>query len=367
MVYNAIHIEEQQVKVGVQYRSFTSNDFLNRDLTRLQDAHIQLLRIGFVNYSSGSNLDSLIPVVFSEGLEIIGCLQNASLGPSNTADPTAWGNYVYNVVSAFKSYVKVWEIWNEPENQVDLPSGFPTDLTLNAQKYVQWLQVAYTRAKQADPTCTILGGAQSNLQPDRLTWLTNIFANGAGAYMDALSLHPYCENKSPLPPTMTGGAKAFWKVGPSIYYSTSAKQIMENAGFPAKHIWITEMGWKDAYTSDPAFTENTQAQYLTDALAYAKDNWPWLDAFVIYQWIDYGDTFGLLNSDASLKPAYSGVKAFNEVNPPCPDGYHWDGTQCVLDVTPPSMSPMLLLVIVGLVLLQQNPPKSCSSSFYGQK
>ena len=336
------------MKVGVQYRSFTSNDFLTRDLVKLQDAKIQLLRIGFVNYSSGSNLDSLIPVIYNNGFEIIGCIQNASLGPSNTTDPTAWGNYVYAIVSTFKSYVKIWEIWNEPENQVDLPSGFPTDLTLNAQKYAQWLQVAYTRAKQADPACTILGGAQSNLQPDRLTWLTNIFANGAGNYMDALSLHPYCENQSPLPPTMApGNLKAFWKVGPYQTYA-NAHDIMSNAGFGNKHIYITEMGWKDSYTSDPSFTELTQAQYLTDALTYARDNWPWLDAFVIYQWIDYGDTFGLLNSDASLKPAYTNVKAFNET---CPVGQHWDGTKCVKD-TPPTPPPptVLLATIIGIIL-----------------
>jgi len=293
------------MSVGVDYwNGFKASIFLNRDSVLMHEAGIKIVKLVFTP-SALSNLASLVPAIINAKFEVLGTLCNLDLLRTNNIN--GWGNWVYNTVSAYKNYVKVWEVWSEPD--WDTGFGSPGDPV----KYTSWLKAAYTRAKQADPTCKIIGVSISAVFSTTLSFLTAVYNNGGQPYMDAVSVHPYCANLSPLPPAQTSGnGKAFWK-------TQDARNIMVQKGDASKPMWITEMGWNSAGagTTGSTVTEAVQAKYLTDALNYARTNWNWLEAFIVYQWQDGGSIdggrsyFGLLREDGTPKPSFNAVKAFN--------------------------------------------------------
>jgi hypothetical protein len=279
----------QKMIVGTDYWSgYTSSTFTKSDLPLLKDAGIQTLRIEF-NSNSRANLRTLVPAVVGNGINVIGVLIRTDLAPDNV---NAWGDWVNSTVNEFKNYVHVWEIWNEPNWNTGF--GSPGDPV----KYTQFLKAAYPRAKQADPSCTVLGGSILGTDSAGQNFLTSMYDNGAKGYMDAVSVHPYCSDVSPQSPSQTSTGKAFWKV-------QNMRDIMASYGDGSKKVWITEMGWRTDTVS-----EATQATYLQQALGIAK-NWGYVDGFIVYCWMDGGSgPYGLVKTSISPKPSFYAVKDF---------------------------------------------------------
>jgi hypothetical protein len=287
------------LKVGIDYwAGNTKSYFTNRDLPFLKEAGLNFVRLEFGSWSE-SNLASLIPSVTENGLEVIGLLMRKDL----VDDIDSWGNWVYNTVSTYKDKVKVWEIWNEPNWNTGF--GSPGDPV----KYTEFLKRAYTKAKEADPNCVVLGGSILGTDDSGLNFLRSMYDNGAKDYMDAVAIHPYCAGVSPLYPNKTSTGKAFWKL-------ESSRNIMIEYSDENKKIWITEMGWATQGTN--SVTEELQALYLTQALNLAQ-SWNWVETFIVYQWMDGGGFyFGLTREKNSppytyenfCKPSFFAVKDF---------------------------------------------------------
>jgi 5-hydroxyisourate hydrolase-like protein (transthyretin family) len=288
--------------VGVCYAN-SASAFINKDAALMHEAGITIVRLMFHPYALSNQLPKLVPAIINAKIAVLGVLYNEELLAANNIN--GWADYVYKTVSTYKNYVKVWEVWNEP----DWNTGFAPDGQVGSvSKYVQWLKAAYPKIKQADPTCRVIGGSISVVQDNTLTWLSKMYDNGARTYMDVLSVHPY-SNGSPLPPAMTSGGKAFWR-------AQDARTIMVQRGDTDKLMWFTEIGWRTS-GSGVVVTEAVQAQYIKDALTYAKTNWSWLETFILYSWQDGGGyNFGLLRSDGSRKPSFYAVKTFNTASPP---------------------------------------------------
>ena len=68
------------------------------------------------------------------------------------ADVSKFGDFVHATVSHFKDRVKVWEILNEPYR-------------LDPADYTKLLSVAHARAKEADPSCRVIGGYGGSVGP----------------------------------------------------------------------------------------------------------------------------------------------------------------------------------------------------------
>lgn len=293
-------IQDSRMIVGVDYWAGTDPSyFANRDLPFMREAGISIIRLKFEAWSE-SNLATLIPLIRSNGIDILGLLMRKDL----VDDIDAWGNWVYDIVSAYKDQIKVWEIWNEPNWNTGF--GAPGDPV----KYTEFLKRAYTKAKQADPYCVVLGGSILGTDDAGLNFLRLMYDNGAKDYMDAVAIHPYCTTVSPLYPHETSTGKAFWKL-------VWAKNIITEYGDENKKIWITEVGWATQGTN--SVTEELQALYITQALSLAK-SWGWVETFIIYCWMDSGPNFyfGLTRTkysppythDNFCKPAYFAVKNF---------------------------------------------------------
>jgi hypothetical protein len=279
-----IAINQSTLTVGV-----VGGSAILQSINLVQDCGIQIIKLEF-NRDSLSYLRTLVPSVVNKGIKVVGLLIRIDLAPYNV---DAWGNWVYSVVREFKSYVHVWDIWSEPNQNKCFPGKDPV-------KYTNFLKRAYTEAKRADSTCFVLGGGIAFTHSTAQSFLKTMYQNGANNYMDALSWHPYCDPYAPDDTSST----------PNPYiYLTKIRDIMVQYGAGNKKIWITEVGWSSGVCG-----LTNQANYITKALNMAK-NWGWVETFIIYNWKDSQSTDkyatkGLLRTDQSPKPSFYAVKNF---------------------------------------------------------
>jgi len=289
--YGVLHTSRLTVGVDIWWGTTASKFVSQGHASRMQECGIEMVRLQF-DSSSVANLRTLVPVVVDNGIQVLGLLFRTDLAPDNE---DAWGDWVYSVVNEFKQYIKVWEIWNEPNLDKYFSGKDPV-------KYTNFLKRAYTEAKRADPTCFILGGSIVFTHNTALNFLRAVYDNGGRDYMDALSYHPYCD---PYAPTDTSST-------PNPYiYLTRVRDVMVDYGEQDKTIWITEVGW--SANEDGQVGDEKQAQYLTEALEIARD-WGWVETIIIYNWKDSAtegsSTKGLLRGDLSPKPSFYAVQSF---------------------------------------------------------
>jgi hypothetical protein len=281
--------------VGCDYWAGSISSFLtDRDLPFLKDAGIQMVRLEFaVEYES--TYPELVSLLTANEIKILGLLMRVDL----VGNVDAWGDWVYNTVLEYKSIVKVWEIWNEPDWQ----TGFQD----NPEGYTEFLKRAYTRAKEADPTCIILAGVFTGAGETPLNYFRRMYDAGAKNYFDAFSIHCYPEGPPEYPNEGSWG-QAFWKI--QLF-----KDLMDEKGDGYKKIWITEFGW-----SSQDVGEAQQADYLTRALTMAK-NWGWVETAIVFSWMDSEPAnlyYGLVRekysppytSENFCKPSFFAIKDF---------------------------------------------------------
>lgn len=101
--------------------------------------------------------------------------------PTNTVqpyNPEIYGKFVYDVVSHYKDYNKVWEVcFSEPPLEGDA-----------GEKFFRWARAGYAAAKRADPTALVVGAAATGLSPERIDRFIQL---GYLDCTDALDLHMY--------------------------------------------------------------------------------------------------------------------------------------------------------------------------------
>ena len=223
------------------------------------------------------------------------------------ANPSLFGQFAAAVAQRYAPQgVQDFEIWNEPNNTVFWQPA------PNPAAYVQILQAADTDIKAVDPgafviTAGLAPETTQNGNINEVTFLQDMYADGAKGYFDAVGDHPY--SYPALPDTYE--AWSGWSqmdASPSSLESTMAAN-----GDGSKPIWVTEVG---APTGGPdSVGTAAQAQELTQAIDNAKSS-SWIGAMYLYTYEDSGgnpgtdeDWFGLLNADGSAKPAWSAVAA----------------------------------------------------------
>jgi hypothetical protein len=123
-----------------------------------------------------------------------------------------WAYYVYQTVNTYKSYIKIWETWNEPDyttnhnvigsweknppNPDDLKSWHGTIF-----EYIRLLRITYEVAKKVDPDCFVAtGGLGYTSFLDGIMRYTDNPEDGSvtrkypaygGAYFDCDAYHQY--------------------------------------------------------------------------------------------------------------------------------------------------------------------------------
>ena len=256
--------------------------------------------------------DEAIDAMRERGMEVFGvfCRTPEWAGRDPGAEPTdrmAWpprdwdefGEYVLRTVDHYRGKIKRWEAWNEPWGR-GFWAGTP-------EEYGKLLEVAYTRAKRADPGCTIVGGC---FWPPAPEFTDRVLATGALSLMDAVSYHHYYE-----PDAVAMGQVGSW-------YDHMRGKI-DAAGGKDAPLWMTEGGsacpsfyaWLGGRDQARAAAE-TVAKHLTQTKALGVETF-----FYYYAWQEVGSprmfhglasgwyVHPLLEYDGSPKTAYAAYSA----------------------------------------------------------
>ena len=220
-------------------------------------------------------------------------------------DPIAYAEFVRAAAQRYAPLgLHAWEIWNEP-NMRDFWQPAP-----DAARYTTLLKLAAAAIHSVDPSGFVVSGGvapaddSSGYSIATNEFVTDIFANGGGPYLDAVGIHPYSFPYAPMYP-------ASW----NTFYMTSATHaIMVRYGAGAKQIWGTEIGWGTG-TAPKAVSEATQATMAAQAIT-AWSNFSFAGNLFWYNWQDISPdrsqvfaNMGVLRYDGSAKPALAVFRA----------------------------------------------------------
>ena len=293
--------------------------------------------------------DLVIDKINKAGLGIIARLDNqpdwarkdkifpASGPPDNIED---WKDFVQDFAERYKGKVQIYEIWNEPNISREWGNVKP-----DAKAYTEMLRVSYTEIKKIDPNAVIVsaGLSPTTEQSDRaiadLVFLREMYANGAKAYFDMLGVHaPGFKAAPDVDPGVVAKDAALTNNDPSpeeakrVYsfrHAEDLRKVMVENGDDAKQVAIMEMGWTtDSRPNSPyawhSVTPEVQADYLVKAMQYARANWSqWAGPMVVLyipepEWTANDEQYywSITNPDGTVRPAYTGLKAYLQQNRP---------------------------------------------------
>ena len=194
-----------------------------------------------------------------------------------------YGDFVHAVVSRYRGKVRHYQIWNEPNLAFEWGGARP-----DAAAYVQLLQIAYRRAKEADPDCVVLSAAlaptieESDIGWNDLKYLQAMYDAGARGYFDVLSANAYGLRHGPDD----------WRLDMERDVNFSRpillRELMVRNGDAGKPIWAAEVGWNALppdFGETPRYgvvTREQQARYTARAFLRAQEEWPWMGVLTLW-------------------------------------------------------------------------------------
>lgn len=292
------------------------------------------------NISAWEKYDRIVELASEHGLEVIARLDNppawsradgaagGTLAPPD--DFEDFGDFVHTIVSRYKGKVKYYQIWNEPNIYPEWGEQ-PVD----AEGYVRLLQIAYRRAKEADPQCVILcAGLAQTLETgpmnlSDLTYLQQMYDAGIKGYFDVMGVMAYGLWTGPgdhrTHPDLTNFSR------PQLI-----REILVRNGDAGKPLWATEVGWNAVPPDFPAFPLYgrvdvwQQARYAVQAYQRAQEEWPWMGMMNFWFFKRATDTetdqvfyyFRMVEPDFTPMPVYEAMKQYTNQPPRVYQGYH---------------------------------------------
>jgi polysaccharide biosynthesis protein PslG len=286
---------------------------VNKQATLMQQAGVKWVRFDFtwgnMEQTKGvynwSNYDYIVNELNSKGMHVIALVTQwgsptwERTDPTNywspAKDPTDFGIFVQALATHYKGKISLYEIGNEP----NLAQFWPP--VPDVQAYTQLLITGYNGVKAADPTNKVISAGLSLDDDGGMTYLQDMYNDGAKNHFDYLGFHPYS-----------------WPFSPDLGYGrglsslADIKTILTRNGDSSKQIIATEFGWPSE-TASGGVDEATQANYIN--LMYQNieyGNYQYVPIACVYDFVDDGtdktdpeNNFGVVKNNYSLKPAYS--------------------------------------------------------------
>jgi hypothetical protein len=328
-------------------------------------AEIEPMRKGeFVDPVSGESswakFDQIVDLYRSHGLRVIARLDRVpawarppdsrpETPPTNLED---FGDFVYAFVEHFRGRVQYIQIWNEPNIYPEWG-----EQAVDPEAYTRMLRTAYERAKEADRNVSVLSAPLASTlgephpepgkwrsMPD-LDYLEAMYEAGAADSFDILSASAFGFDLPPEDPP-----------DPSVLNFRRVelqRQIMERHGDGGKAVWFNEYGWNAAPEAlgDEALpwkqvTEEKQAEYTLQGIAFARREWPWAGVFNVWYFRQTGQQyspdeaayyFRMVDVDFTPRRVYDAVQdatsalfvappgRFEETNPAVSPDLGWHG------------------------------------------
>jgi hypothetical protein len=284
-------------------------------------------------------LDNLMTAAANHGIQVLGILDYSA--PWASSDPTGQGSKVYPPSNNqdFASYaaavtvrygldgafwrdhpglpvdpVSALEVWNEPFGDWFWQPG------PDPAAYAALVEATAPAIHSVDPSMTVLMSGDLDSWDDRneatgtqsQPWLATLLqdAPDLAHLVNGLDVHPYPTPRSSGPyDSSDPEADTFGRV--ILIHDT---EVAAGVDLP---IWITEIGWSTAPDTTGAVSEETQAQYDTEAVQRSIGDWGSFVAKVfVFGWFrsdgvvgdaDGGD--GLIEPDGTLSPAWQSLTA----------------------------------------------------------
>ncbi len=316
-----------------------SNSDLNTQLNLMKKAGIKWTRFDFTmdviepsqDNFNWTSYDNIVNTAALYGVNII-ALVDQYFTPNwanNTLDnmvpppPAIYQSYAQAIAAHYSGKISLFEMGNEPN---ETGSWHPQ---WNAAAYTALLKAGYNGVKAGNPNAKVLSGGlsnestTSNSQSATISFIQQMYANGAKGYFDYFAFHPYSQPKSP--DVLSQNSTTFNVL-------STIKTLMEQEGDKNKQIIITEFGWPT--TSDfsgGGVTRASQAAYISRV--YAKimhQDYQYVSIACVYDFKDDStnttndqDNFGVLNADYTQKPSFTSIQKaasdfssnFTEISP----------------------------------------------------
>lgn len=311
-------IDESNTTIGIADSDlyFASPAQVDAALDQMQAMGVNTVRIGIpwagINpvpgYYNWSQADYMINAADARGMGVLAVITttpgwaNDPSAPGiygHPASPADFGTFAGLAAQRYAGKVGAYEIWNEPNAALYYgPQPDPAG-------YTALLKAAYPAIKAADPNATVVGGVvgstvtYKNQTLNPVTFVDEMYQNGAQGYFDALSFHPY-QYTTPF-------SQGAYNPNNPIVQLADIHDLMVANGDAGKTIWASEYGEPSSVGGD-----TQQAAYLQDMLT----TWRTIDytgpAFV-YTLQDTAaagtasatpeDSLGLIRTDGTWKPA----------------------------------------------------------------
>lgn len=293
---NSVNISESPYGINAHQES-------NAVLAKVVAAGIKWIRVDIfwneVEAVKGTftytNPDRVINYANSNGLSILAVLSYTPRWANSTKsihqppdDVSYWRTFVQKTVQRYKSKVKYWSIWNEP----NMPDFFESGKDV----FVSKIFVPAAQAiKAADSGAFIVGpdlAHKTTTGTEWYFWLKYILDN-AGQYIDVISHHVYHDQSIVFLFELLEKGEAL---------IPGVRDIIEEAGYGHLPFWVTETGWQTYLMA-----EEVQAdRYLEFLQRMQLKSYPHKVFF--YEIIDNPDTsvepYGILSASMREKPAY---------------------------------------------------------------
>jgi hypothetical protein len=276
-IVNTAAIDESPTTIGIAESNLysMSNTEIDKALDKMLSLGVTNVRVGvfWLNIQPTSatkynwaKTDYIVKAASDRGMGILGVLNKTppwagSLGNGHP-DPDTYAKFAATVAERYAGQISAYEIWNEP-------NGFLEWNPVSAASYTEMLKKAYTAIKtvaaSTNQDIKVIGGVVGagltlgNLTLDPVSFVTQMYANGAQGYFDAISFHPYNYSVK-----FSAGPANTWPGTSALAQLQAIRALMNVKGDADLKIWISEYG--QPTVSGTAADLQKQADFMEDMI-----------------------------------------------------------------------------------------------------
>lgn len=202
---------------------------------------------------------------------------------SPPADIQDYVDFAVAVAERYRGRITHYQIWNEPNIYPEWGDLEP----VSPERYTELLCRTHDALKAVDPNIVIISGALAptvalnERDLNDFIFLERMYAAGAGACFDVLSMQGYGLNSGPTDRRMRPTTV---NISRNLYI----REIMVNNGDAHKPIWLSEAAWNsvpsEAEYPDPIdarynfgqVSREQAARYMPLLYERARREWPWV-------------------------------------------------------------------------------------------